>query len=61
MTQVVSHHQGVVIKVPGLGSECVCVRVHDGVLQDINCAGHVVGKDALRPSWEVVGFCEQST
>lgn len=58
MTQIVSHHQCVVVEVPGLGSECVCVRVHNGVFQYVDGPGHMVGKDTLRPAWQVVGFCQ---
>lgn len=55
-----SHHQGVVVQVPGLGDEGVGFRVHNGVLQDVDGPRHVGGKDVLRPPWQPVGFGQQS-
>lgn len=55
-----SHHQGVVVQVPGLGDEGVGFRIHDGVLQDVDGPRHVGGKEGLRPPWQWVGFGQQS-
>lgn len=48
------------VEVPGLGGERVCVRVHDGVLHDVDGSGHVVREDTLCPARQVVGFRQQS-
>lgn len=53
-------HQCVVVEVPGLYGQCVRVRVHNGVLQDVDGPGHVRREDALRPARQQVGLCQQS-
>lgn len=55
-----SHHQCVVVQVPGLGDQRLCLRVHDGVLKDVDRPGHMGGEDALRPARQPVGFGQQS-
>lgn len=38
----------------------MCVRVDDGVLQDVDGPGHVSREDALCPARQPVGLCQQT-
>lgn len=59
--QTVSYHEASVADVP-----CECghgpfLRVHNGILNDVCWAGHVLWKVALHPAWRSASFGQQTS
>ena len=49
------------VEVPGEGGQALGQRVNDGVLHDVDGAGHVGGEHLLGPARQAVGLGEEAS
>lgn len=56
-----AYHQASVADVPRERGHGPFLRVHDGVLDDVRLAGHLLGEVALHPARRSAGFGQQTS